>query len=104
MDGYTGPSLICFPASGESGERTGVVSVTLPPYEGAFVLREADNRREYSVVYTGQAEDEQDDAASARKDNGVFPVLPIVGAALAGVGLAAAVILSSKRRKAERRD
>ncbi len=104
VDGYTGPSLICFPASGESEERTGVVSVTLPPYEGAFVLREADNRTEYSVVYTGQAEDEQDDAASARKDNGVFPVLPIVGAALAGVGLAAAVILSSKRRKAERRD
>jgi len=103
-DGYEGTSLVCFPVAGEIEERTGAVSVTLPPYEGAFVLREADNRREYRVVYTGRAEDEQEPAASGGKGSGTLPVLPVVGAAVAGAGLAAAAILSSKRRKAGQGD
>ncbi len=54
LDGYAGTSAVCWPGTGVIEERSGALTLTVPPYESVFVIREADNRREYRIVYTGR--------------------------------------------------
>ena len=57
LDGYAGTSAVCWPGTGVIGERSGAVTLTVPPYESVFVIREADNRREYRIAWTGRPVD-----------------------------------------------
>ncbi len=45
-DGYSGEFLVYFPGSGEIMSCTGSASLTLPAYEGVFLVREDDNTRD----------------------------------------------------------